>query len=59
MYYKLSVKGTANKGINKKKLKNAWLAKCEQIIIKSRFSMKDDKLTLEEIEFYAKQLGIK
>jgi hypothetical protein len=44
---------------NKKKLKNAWLAKCEQIIIKSRFSMKDDKLTLEEIEFYAKQLGIK
>lgn len=36
-----------------------WKTKCEQIIMKARFSMKDDKKTLEEIEHYAKQLGIK
>jgi DNA-directed RNA polymerase subunit RPC12/RpoP len=36
-----------------------WYSKCEQIIMKARFSMKDDKKTLEEIEYYAKQLGIK
>jgi hypothetical protein len=41
------------------KLKNAWRAKCEQIIMKARFAMKDDKKTLDEIEFYAKQLNIK
>lgn len=37
----------------------AWTEKCEQIIMKARFSMKDDKKTLEEIEYYAKQLNIK
>ena len=36
-----------------------WQAKCEQIIMKARFSMKEDKKTLEEIEYYAKQLNIK
>jgi hypothetical protein len=36
-----------------------WQSKCEQIIIKARFSLKDDKSTLAEIEFYANQLGIK
>jgi len=36
-----------------------WKGKCEQIIMKARFAMKDDKKTLDEIEFYAKQLGIK
>ncbi len=40
-------------------LKTAWKSKCEQVIIKGRFSMKDDKKTLEEIEVYAKQLGFK
>lgn len=40
-------------------LKNAWHAKCEQIIIKARFSMKEDKKTLAEIEEYAKRLNIK
>lgn len=43
---------------SKGKMKKAWAAKCEQIIIKARFSMKDDKKTLEEIEHYAKQLGV-
>ncbi len=40
-------------------LKNAWRAKCEQIILKARLTFKDNKETLEEIEMYAKQLGIK
>lgn len=37
----------------------AWRNKCEEIIIKARFSMKDDKGTLSEIEQYARQLNIK
>ncbi|MBK7888520.1 MAG: hypothetical protein IPJ86_14945 [Bacteroidetes bacterium] len=40
-------------------LKNAWRSKCEQIIMKARFLLKDDPKTLEDIEHYAKQLGIK
>jgi hypothetical protein len=44
---------------NKVKLKKAWLAKAEEVIMRARFSMKDDKKTLEQIEYYAKQLGIK
>lgn len=40
-------------------IKQAWRSKCEQIIMKARFSMKDDKITLGEIETYAKQLKIK
>ena len=40
-------------------LRPVWLKKCEQIIMKARFSFKDDKKTLEEIEHYAKELGIK
>ena len=40
-------------------LKNAWLAKSEQVIIKSRMTFKDDKQTLEKIEIFAKQLKIK
>ena len=40
-------------------LKNAWRTKCEQIILKSRLTFKDDKKTLEDIEVIAKQLKIK
>lgn len=36
-----------------------WKAKCEQIIMKARFSMKEDKETLAQINEYAKQLKIK
>lgn len=36
-----------------------WFSKCEQIIMKAKFSMKDDKKVLEEIMQYAKELGIK
>lgn len=39
--------------------KNAWLSLANKAIMKARFSMKDDKKTLEEIESYAKQLKIK
>jgi hypothetical protein len=40
-------------------LKNAWKAKCEQLIIKSKLIFNDDKKALAEVENYAKQLGIK
>ena len=40
------------------KLAPAWKSKCEQGILKARFAMKDDKRTLEEVEFYAKKLGV-
>jgi hypothetical protein len=40
-------------------LKNAWKAKCEQLINKSRLTFYDDKKALAEIENYAKQLNIK
>ena len=36
-----------------------WKAKCEQIIMKARFSMKEDKATLAEIEHYAQELNKK
>ena len=36
-----------------------WKSKCEQIIMKARFSMKEDKKTLDEINNYAKELKIK
>lgn len=37
----------------------AWVSKAEQVVMKARFSMKEDKTTLNEIEYYAKKLGIK
>jgi hypothetical protein len=40
-------------------LKKAWKVKAEQVIMKARFSMKEDQRTLEEIEYYAKQIGVK
>ena len=36
-----------------------WKAKCEQILMKAKFSMKDDKAALEEIEACAKRFKIK
>lgn len=36
-----------------------WRTKCEEIIMKARFSMKNDRSTLAEVEAYAKQLKIK
>jgi hypothetical protein len=40
-------------------LASTWKSKCEQIVMKAKFSMKDDKKTLDEIMAYAKELGIK
>jgi len=37
----------------------AWRSKAEQVVIKARFSLKDDKKILEEINQYAKHLDIK
>ena len=39
--------------------KNAWLSVANKVIMKARFSMKEDRKTLDEIENYAKQLDIK
>jgi hypothetical protein len=36
-----------------------WFSKCEQIVMKAKFSMKEDKKVLEEIMLYAAELGIK
>ena len=36
-----------------------WKAKCEQIIMKARFSMKENKEVLDKINEYSKQLKIK
>lgn len=51
--------GAAHKDFIFVQLKNAWHSKSEQIIMKARISMKEDRKTLEEIEYYAKQLDIK
>ena len=40
-------------------LYKAWHSKAEQVIMKARFSLKEDKRLLEEINNYAKELGIK
>ncbi|WP_213242717.1 hypothetical protein [Nonlabens sp.] len=36
-----------------------WKTKCEQIIMKAKFSMREDKKALEEILQYANEIGIK
>ena len=40
-------------------LQKVWHRKCEQIIIKARLTMKDDKNVMSQIEAYAKELKIK
>lgn len=45
--------------VSKDKISNAWKFKCEQIIVQSRFSMKEDIKILNEINKYAKELNIK
>ena len=36
-----------------------WKAKCEQIVMKAKFSMKEDKPALAQILSFAKEIGIK
>lgn len=40
-------------------ISKAWRSKCEQVIMKARFSMKEDKALLEQIEQYATKLKLK
>lgn len=40
-------------------LATAWKSKCEQVVIKARFALRDDKKTLEDVEHYAQLMGIK
>ena len=42
-----------------KEMSSVWHAKCEQIIMKAKFSMREDKKTLEMIKEYADELKIK
>ncbi len=49
--------GTERKAHNH--LAGIWERKCQQIIMKARFAMKEDKKTLEEIEYLGKKFGIK
>jgi len=52
-----------NSGSPENKLHNeyvpVWKAKCEQIIMKARFALKEDKNLLQELERYATEIGIK
>lgn len=40
-------------------INDAWKSKCTQVIMKAKFSMKNDPKTLAEITYYAEQLNIK
>jgi hypothetical protein len=45
--------------LEEKEYIKAWKAKAEQVVIKARFSLKEDKRLVEEINNYAKQLDVK
>lgn len=51
--------GVFDQDMEKREMYPTWKAKCEQIIMKARFSMKNDPKTLAEINEYGKQIGIK
>lgn len=48
-----------NPDMNAREMYPVWKAKCEQIIMKAKFSMREDKQTLEMIAEYANELNIK
>jgi hypothetical protein len=43
----------------KGKIYKAWFTKAEQIVMKAKFSLKEDKKAMEEITYYANQINIK
>ncbi len=45
--------------LEEKEYIKAWRAKAEQVIVKARFSLKEDKKLIEEINTYANKLEIK
>jgi hypothetical protein len=49
----------SNDGPDEVQIAKAWKAKCEQVMMKAKFAMSDDKALLAEIEKYAKELKIK
>lgn len=51
--------GFFNQDMERRDMYPVWKSKCEQVIMKARFSMKNDKETLAEIMSYAKEIGIK
>ena len=46
-------------GSGKGKIYTAWYTKAEQIVMKAKFSLKEDKKAMEEITYYANQINIK
>jgi Zn finger protein HypA/HybF involved in hydrogenase expression len=57
--FSMRMMGAGHKDNHIVQYRQAWIGKCDQIIAKARFSMKDDKSLLNEIESYAKELKIK
>jgi len=51
--------GADRDSYKEQEISKAWKYKCEQVVMKARFSLKEDKKGLEEIMHYAKELGIK
>lgn len=58
-YSKMQALWNGAEGEREAKIAKVWRNKCEQIILKARFSMKEDRKTLDEINTYAKELKIK
>jgi hypothetical protein len=51
--------GADSTAYKEQEMAKAWKYKCEQVVMKARFSLKEDKKGLEEINMYASELGIK
>ncbi len=54
-----SMVGSDSNAYKQQETGKAWKYKCEQIVMKARFSLKEDKKGLEEINMYANELGTK
>jgi hypothetical protein len=59
MFASKSWGGSDSNAYKEQEIGKAWKYKCEQIVMKARFSLKEDKKGLEEINMYANELGIK
>jgi|SRR5690554_907041 len=59
MFASKSIVGSDSNAYKQQETGKAWKYKCEQIVMKARFSLKEDKKGLEEINMYANELGIK
>lgn len=59
MFASKSWGGGDSNAYKEQEMGKAWKYKCEQILMKARFSLKEDKKALDEINMYANELGIK